>query len=158
MPTTATRPATAPAPAAPLSFDERLALAVAAIDIRTETAPFDLADVIRVPVAEPQTDVAPRRTPVAAILHGALQHILRDGWCAGSMRDQDGRRCLYGAIRAQGGSRSDEAAAMDLLMDAIRREYPHADSVPGFNDAQSDWRVPVRILGEAAATADQKGI
>src|SRR5687767_10400973 len=106
---TITRPPTTRAPApALLSFDERLALAVLAVDARTVTEPFDLADVIRLPVeAAPAPQLQPYRTPIAALLHRARARLLNSGWCSDRLRDEQGAACLIGAIRAEASSRGE---------------------------------------------------
>ncbi|WTP83853.1 hypothetical protein OHT61_32305 (plasmid) [Streptomyces sp. NBC_00178] len=42
-------------------------------------------------------------------------------------------------------------------MDAIRDQFGDADSVPAFNDRWADGHVPMRMLGQAAAQADNRG-
>lgn len=159
MPTLTRPPATrAPAPAA-LSFDERLALAVLAVDARIDTDSLDLADVICGPVDVPAPVLQPYRTPIAALLHRAHTRLLNDGWCTDRLRDEQGARCLVGGIRAEAGSRREADDACAFLLDVIQREFdPNAETVPSWNDRQRDGRMPARILGHAAARADARGI
>ncbi|MFD9496883.1 hypothetical protein ACFWA1_36015 [Streptomyces sp. NPDC060005] len=143
-------------------MDHRLTEAAAAIDVNTavhvpDVEPVDLADVIRGPVDQPRTPVTLYPTPVAALLQRALDRLQRDGWCTGAMVGEAGARCLYGAIRVEASSRSTEGAALDVLLDAIRRQFPGADSVPGFNDAHGP-RVVFRVLGQAADLAHARGL
>lgn len=163
------------APPAGLSLDERLTLATMAMAVRLDkaavayevntshigTGPLDLADVVTVqltPAVRPPSPVYP--TPVAALLQRAHHRLLAGGWCNGTLIDDDGTRCLYGAIRAE--ARRDhrlEAAAVTVLLDAIRRQVDvPVDSVPAFNDAFGSGRIPVRMLDRAAGLADARGI
>jgi hypothetical protein len=143
-----------------LSFDERLALAALAVDARIDTEPLDLADVIRGPVEAPTAPTfQPYRTPMAALLHRAHTRILRDGWCADRLRDEQGAVCLIGAIRAEAGSRSAADDACVLLLDIVRNEFdPSAETIASWNDRQRDGHMPARLLGHAASRADARGI
>lgn len=149
--------ATAPA----LTFDERLALATLAVDARINTVPLDLADVIRGPVEipTPTPQLQPHRTPMAALLHRAHTRLLRDGWCTGRLRDEQGAICVIGAIRAEAGSRRAADDACAFLLDIIRAEFdPTAETIASWNDRQRDGHMPARILGHAANRADARGI
>ncbi|MFC8645663.1 hypothetical protein ACFUC2_33630 [[Kitasatospora] papulosa] len=164
-----TLPTTAPAV---LSLEARLAAVEAAMtvaldeaavayEVRTAhipTTPVDLVDVVALPLTPTLQPSAPYASPVAALLQRAQQRLLIDGWCAGSQVREDGARCLYGAVRVEAaGDRSLEARGLEVLMDAIRSQFSDADSVPTFNDRWADGRVPMRILGQAAALADNRG-
>ncbi|MEU5416577.1 DUF6197 family protein [Streptomyces clavifer] len=165
-----------PAPSATvlavLSLEARLAAVEAAMtvaldeaavayEVRTAhipTTPVDLAVVVTLPLTPTLQPSAPHASPVAALLQRAQQRLLTDGWCAGSQIREDGARCLYGAIRVEAaGDRSLEARGLEVLMDAIHSQFNDADSVPTFNDRWADGRVPMRILGQAAALADNRG-
>ncbi|MDG9701680.1 hypothetical protein [Streptomyces sp. DH37] len=153
------RPAPPAAPAAPLDLDERLALAALAV---SDSGPLDLADVIRLPGALPGPEPAPcpYSTPVAACLHRAAARIA-SGWCTGRLVDEQGRRCLRGAIRAEaGGDWGTEVDACVLLLEVIRAEFgPDVETVPEANDHL--LRGPqhaARILGAAATLADARHI
>ncbi|MGV9277706.1 DUF6197 family protein [Streptomyces griseosporeus] len=144
---------------------DRLKEAAAAVDVNTalrvpDVDPVDLADVVRVPAAvqpyRPPVDLYP--TPVAAVLQRARQRLERDGWTTGALVDEDGARCLYGAIRAEATSAAAEADALAVLLEAIRRRFPGEDTVPSFNDSCSDPRTPLRVLGEAADLAHARGL
>ncbi|MGW4597019.1 DUF6197 family protein [Streptomyces sp. NPDC004457] len=171
-----TAPATqAPAPAKALSLEERLTLVNAAMTARLDeaavayevntahipTETVDLADVITGPV---DTEPAPLpelyATPVAALLQRAHHRLLTGGWCKDTLVDEDGARCMLGAIRAEAGGDSGlEASAVAVLLDAIRRKFgDDVDSVPSFNDAHGTGRVPIRMVGEAAGLADARGL
>lgn len=168
-------------PAAPtaapfsLSLDARLAAVEAAMTVRLDEAavahevrtahihtdPIHLADVITVPLTPVLQ--APRQlpaTPVAGLLERAHARMEADGWCAGALTDESGAVCLLGAIRKEaGGDRDLEADAAAVVLDAIRRRFgDHVASVPAFNDAHGTGRTPLRILGEAVAMADARGV
>ena len=73
--------------------------------------------------------------------------------------DEDGARCLYGAVHAEAPSGRAEGDALAVLLDAIRRRFPGTDTVPEANDHRlTGWRAAVRILGEAAALAHARGL
>jgi hypothetical protein len=162
-------------PPAELSLEERLEIINAAMSVRLEeaavafevntahipTVPVDLADVITVPV-----DTAPATlpnlypTPVAALLQRAHHRLLTGGWCKDVLVDEDGARCMLGAIRIEArGDSGLEAAAVAVLLDAIRRQFgDDVDSVPSFNDAWAGSRVPTRMVDLAAGLADTRGL
>ncbi|MFJ9931368.1 hypothetical protein ACIRU5_35790 [Streptomyces misionensis] len=170
----------APAPPTELTLEERLTLidaemtarldeAAVAYEVNTAhipTEPVDLADVVTGPVdtglgvtgPDPLPDLYP--TPVAALLQRAHHRLLTGGWCSGALVDEDGARCMLGAIRIE--TRGDsglEAGAVTVLLDAIRREFgDDVDSVPSFNDAHGGGRVPIRMVDQAARLADARGL
>ncbi|MFE0229885.1 hypothetical protein ACFWZS_22490 [[Kitasatospora] papulosa] len=159
------------APAVP-SLEARLAAVEAAMTVALDEAavayevrtahipvePVDLADVVTIPLTPTLTPTTPHPSPVAALLQRAHQRLATDGWCAGSQIQEDGARCLYGAIRIEAaGDRSLEAHGLEVLMDAIRADFDDADSVPVFNDSWTNGRIPMRMLGQAAALADNRG-
>ncbi|MBC2868640.1 hypothetical protein H1R13_27845 [Streptomyces mexicanus] len=166
---------TAPTPPTALSLEERLTLIDAAMTVKLDeakvayevntahidTEPVDLADVVTGLV---DTGPAPLPdlylTPVAALLQRAHHRLLTDGWCKDVLIDEDGARCMLGAIRAEArGDRSLEADAAAVLLDAIRRQFgDDVDSVPSFNDAHGSARVPLRMLDQAAILADARGL
>jgi hypothetical protein len=143
-------------------MDTRLKLAGLAVDVNTavrvpDTKPVDLADAIRVPdqVPHPPADLYP--TKVAAVLQRAHRRLERDGWCAGATVDEDGRRCLYGALRAEAASPTELDTALAVLLETIRRHYA-AQSVPDFNDRWTSPRTPLRVLEQAADLAHARGL
>ncbi|MGV4890725.1 DUF6197 family protein (plasmid) [Streptomyces viridosporus] len=165
----------APAPPAELSLEERLTLIDAAMTVRLNeaavayevntahipTEPVDLADIVTGPLdtgPAPLPELYP--TPVAALLQRAHHRLLTDGWRAGALVDEDGARCMLGAIRAEaGGNRGLEADAAAVLLDAIRRHFGnHVDTVPSCNDAHDTDRVPLRMVDQAAHLADARGL
>ncbi|WP_217208893.1 hypothetical protein [Streptomyces sp. AC550_RSS872] len=165
----------APAPPAELTLEERLTLintemtarldeAAVAYEVNTahiDTEPVDLADVVIVPVdtePAPLLDLYP--TPVAALLQRAHHRLLTGGWCKDALVDEDGARCMLGAIRIEArGDSGLEASAAAVLLDAIRRKFgDDVDSVPSFNDAHGTGRVPIRMVDQAAGLADARGL
>ncbi|GAA2524428.1 DUF6197 family protein [Streptomyces longisporus] len=183
MPQTHTSPAAehsaattqAAAPPTELSLEERLAFINAAMTVRLDeakvayevntahidTEPVDLADVVTIPI---DTGLAPLPalypTPVAAVLQRAHHRLLTGGWCKDALVDADGARCMLGAIRIEArGDRGLESNAVAVLLDAIRRTFgDDVDSVPGFNDAFGSARTPIRMVDQAAALADARGL
>ncbi|MGA4867268.1 DUF6197 family protein [Streptomyces lavendulocolor] len=184
MPDSAPSPTTDPpapatrraaAPPVKLTLEERLTLVKAEMTARLDeasvayevniahipTEPVDLADVVTVPLTPTlQPPPASYPSPVAALLQRAHHRLLTGGWCSGALVDEDGARCLLGAIRAEaGGDCGLETDAASVLLDAIRRKFgEHVDSVPSFNDAHGSARVPVRMLDQAAHLADARGL
>ena len=158
----AARPTTtvAPAPVEPLDLDQRLALAVLAVDARIDTEPLDLADVVTLPVELPAPPEPTYPTPVAALLQRAARRLAVVGWCRGRTVDEAGARCLYGALRAEDphGAHTDDA--LDVLLTALRREFgPDVETIPSVNDHRVRSREhAVRLLGDAARLADARGL
>lgn len=166
--------ATSPVSNSELSLEARLAATDAAMTIRLEeaavahevrtahipTEPLSLEDVVTLPLTPTLTpSLASYPTPVAALLQRAHHRLLTGGWCTGALVQEDGARCMLGAIRVE--ARSDhglEAGAVAVLLDAIRREFGDADSVPSFNDAHASGRIPLRMLDQAAGLADARGL
>jgi hypothetical protein len=176
------RPVLSPAKAHPtqtaalsadLSLEDRLMLidagmtvvldqAALAYELRTVHIPTEPVDVPDVsvpidPALQPLPDPYP--TPVAALLQRAHHRLVTGGWCSGALVDDDGARCMLGAIRAEaGGDPALENSAVAVLLDAIRRKFGDVGSVPSFNDAFASARVPLRMLDQAAGLADARGL
>ncbi|CAK7288484.1 DUF6197 family protein [Streptomyces misionensis] len=170
----------APAPPAELTLEERLTLITTEMTARLDAAavayevntahidldPVDLADVVTSPIdtgpdvtgTDPLPDLYP--TPVAALLQRAHHRLLTGGWCSGALVDEDGARCMLGAIRIEArGDSGLEAGAAAVLLDAIRRKFgDDVDSVPSFNDAHGTGRIPIRMVDQAARLADARGL
>ncbi|MFE0580230.1 hypothetical protein [Streptomyces sp. NPDC058874] len=165
----------APAPPVELTLEERLAFINTAMTVRLDeakvayevntahipTEPVDLADIITRPLdtgPTPLPELYP--TPVAALLQRAHHRLLTGGWCKDVMVDEDGARCMLGAIRIEARGHSGlEADAATVLLDAIRRTFgDDVDSVPSFNDAHGSARVPLRMVDQAAGLADARGL
>ncbi|MFF1714567.1 hypothetical protein [Streptomyces sp. NPDC058268] len=167
-----TTPATAPP--AELSLEERMAFINTAMTVRLGEAgvayevntahidiePVDLADVVTLPLTPTLQPPTPYPTPVATVLQRAHHRLLTGGWCSGALVDEDGARCMLGAIRIEArGNSGVEAAAAAVVLDAIRRQFgDHVASVPGFNDSWADGRHPLRMLDQAASLADTRGL
>ncbi|MET9734536.1 hypothetical protein ABZZ79_29020 [Streptomyces sp. NPDC006458] len=165
----------AAAPPTDLTLEERLTLVKAAMTARLDEAavayevntahidlePVDLADVVTGPVdtgTAPLPDLYP--TPVAALLQRAHHRLLTGGWCKDVLVDEDGARCMLGAIRIEArGDSGLEANAAAVLLDAIRRKFgDDVDSVPSFNDAHGTGRIPIRMVDQAAHLAAARGL
>jgi hypothetical protein len=159
----------APATPVELGLDARMAVTLAEMDGRCTTAvlavdinsahiatvtPEITAPLPLTPTAAP----CPYSTPVAATLHRARLRLEIGGWCTGQLRDEQGAACLIGAIRAEAGSRGQADDACVVLLEAIRRRFPDAESVPSWNDSRRDGGPVMRLLSEAAALADARGI
>lgn len=164
MTTTITRQATPPAV---LDFDARLALADAAMTARLDEArvrfeidtarPAEPTPEITIPLA-PAVAPNPYRTPLAQLLHRARTR-MEAGWCRGALIDEDGAVCSIGAIRAEAhGDRGLADDACALLLEAIRRDFPDADTIPSWNDSQSTDRQPLRYLDRAAELAHARDL
>ncbi|GAA2225084.1 hypothetical protein GCM10010104_16010 [Streptomyces indiaensis] len=141
----------------------RLDEAAVAYEVNTAhipTEPVDLGDVVTAPLTPTLQPPESYPTPVAALLQRAHHRLLTGGWCSGVLVDEDGARCMLGAIRAEArGDRGLEADAAAVLLAAIRRRFgDDVDSVPSFNDAHGSARVPLRMLDQAVGLADARGL
>jgi hypothetical protein len=141
-------------------MDERLALAN--IEFEVDTAHLSAADpipaVIAPPLVQPTAVPCPYNTPVAATLHRARIRLETAGWCIGQLRDEQGATCLMGAIRAEASTGAAADDACTVLLEAIRRQFHDADTVPSWNDAQRSPRLALLYLDRAAALADSRGL
>lgn len=168
-----TTPTTPVAPATALSLEERLTLINAAMTMRLDeaalayevntahiaTEPVDLDHVVTVPLTPTLQPPTPYPTPIAALLQRAHHRLLTGGWCAGALVDEDGARCMLGALRIEArGDRGLEADAAAVLLDAIRRTFGDVETVASFNDAHGTGRVPMRVLDQASRLADARGL
>jgi hypothetical protein len=148
-----------------VDLDTRLAIADAAMTLRLEQAQLQF-DVNTAHLPEPAVDFvapilpvvelapAPVSSPLADVLHRARAILQERGWTRGGLRDEQGAVCLVGAIRAAASpdrGLADEACA--LLLDAIRREFADAQTVPSWNDAQTGPGLPLGFLHQAANAA-----
>jgi len=170
--TTTTLIAASP-PAPPLDMETRLVLLNVEMDARlVEAAVAFEVNTAHIPGADPVTDLAetipltptltpaacPYNTPIAATLWRARVRIETDGWLRGARRDEAGARCLDGAVRYEAGSRNEAVDALVLLLEAIRSDFPNADTVPSWNDAQTSPAPVLLYLGKAARLADDRAI
>ena len=149
-----------------LDLDARLAEVGAIMDGRLALANIAFeVDTAHIPAAEPIPEVTaplpltptlapcPYSTPIAVALHRARLRLDQDGWCTGGLRDEQGAACLIGVIRTEAGSRGEADDACALLLEVIRRDFTHVDTVPSWNDAQRDPRLPAVYLDRAAVLA-----
>lgn len=136
-------------------MDERCKLAVLAISVNTAHIPdADPIPEITAPIPlTPATAPCPYPTPIAATLYKARLRLETAGWCTGSLRDEKGANCLIGAIRAEAASCGEADDACVLLLEAIRRDFPHAETLPTWNDTRKGPRQPLLYLDQAAALA-----
>jgi hypothetical protein len=140
-------------------MDERCNLAVLAVDVNSAhivtpelsqvTGPLPL-----VPAMAPN----PYSTPIAATLHRARLRLDAGGWCTGQLRDEQGAACPIGVIQAAASGRREADDACALLLEAIRRDFPTAETVPSWNDNQRDPRLPARYLERAAELAHSRNL
>lgn len=152
VPTTATKA---------LTFDERLALAALAVDARINSQPFNLADVIRIPVeATPPASPAssPYSTPIAATLHRARIRLETDGWCRDNLVDESGAICPIRAIRLEAASRAQADDACILLLDVIQQHFADAETIPSWNSEQTSPAPVLLQFDRATQTAHTRGI
>lgn len=149
-----------------IDLDARMALTLAEMDGRCTTAVLAVdinsahiaTDVPEIAAPLPLTPTSPYRTPIAATLHRARVRLETGGWCTGALRDEQGARCLIGTIRVEAGSRGEADDACVLLLEAIRRDFPTAETVPSWNDNQRDLRLPARYLDRAAQLAHARNL
>ena len=143
-----------------IEMDARLNAAGVRFDVNTAHYAADPSSVITVVVPlTPTLAPCPYSTPLAATLHQARVRIETDGWHRGHLRDEYGTaRCAIGAIRleASTGHQADDACA--LLFEAVQRDFPQADSIPSWNDAQTSSAPILRALDRAATLADSRGL
>lgn len=138
-------------------MDERLALAGLAVDVNSAHIAVDPLPEITVPHL-PQTAIpTPYSTPLAALLHRARTRLQTDGWTRGALAEDDGRRCLIGAIRREAASRDQADDACVLLLEAIRRDFAD-DTIPSWNDRQTTAAPALLYLGKAADLAHNRNL
>lgn len=173
--TTPTLIAASPRPAPELDLDTRLALIDAAMTVRLEQAAvvFEV-NTAHLPGADPIPDIVeivppvrltptaapcPYTTPIAALLHRARVHIETHGWLRGGLREDHGTaRCPIGAIRIEAETSWQADDACVLLLDAIQADFADAESVPSWNDAQTNAAPVLLYLDRAAQTAHARSI
>jgi len=165
-------PATRTPVAAPveLDLDARLAMVGALMTGRLDEAAVafevNTSHIAAAPMPEitaplpltPTSAPCPYPTPIAATLHRARLRLDIGGWCTGQLWEEQGAACLIGAIRIEASSRGEADDACVLLLEAIRRDFPTAESVPSWNDARTDPRLPARYLERAAELAHSRNM
>ncbi|MFE5368167.1 DUF6197 family protein [Streptomyces mirabilis] len=139
-------------------MDGRCTTAVMAVDINSAHIAVEIPEITAPVPLTPTLAPSPYSTPIAGLLHRARNRIEADGWCTGALRDEQGARCLIGAIRIEASSRGQADDACVLLLDAIRRDFPTAETVPSWNDNQRDPRLPARYLDRAAQLAHARNL
>ncbi len=141
-------------------MEERLALANIAFEVDTAHLPAvdPIPAVTAPPLVHPAPAPCPYSTPIAATLHRARVRLETGGWCTGQLRDEQGAACLIGSIRAEAATRGQADDASVVLLDAIRRDFADADTIPSWNDAQPSPRLALLYLDRAAALADSRGL
>lgn len=167
-----TAPATrAELAAPPLSLEARLAIVGAVMDERCTLAVLAVeVNIAHIPSAEPVPAITlppptipasapcPYSTPVAAVLHRARVRLEVGGWCTGQLRDEQGAACPIGSIRVEASSRGEADDACAVLLQAIRRDFADAETIPSWNDGQRNPRLPLLYLDRAAALAHARGL
>lgn len=140
-------------PAAPLTLDDRLALASLAMDSALDAAGLRL-DVGTAHIGIPETPVDPQPAAVqpttpTAVLREAGRLIAERGWCQRWLTTGTAL-CARGAIEAAAGGEgalADDAEA--VLFAAIDGEQPGAYlSVPDWNDRQAGPAAVLRMLNQ----------
>ncbi|MFD7705658.1 hypothetical protein [Streptomyces sp. NPDC059786] len=167
--TAPTRTETAVAPAE-LDLEARLLLLGAVMEERVTQAGLAFeVNTAHLPSTEPIPEITappplittappcPYPTPLAAVLYRARIRLEAGGWCTGQLY-ADGAACLMGAIRAEAAGRAEADDACVLLLEAIRRDFPHAETIPSWNDPQPNSRLPLLYLDRAAALAHARSI
>lgn len=140
-------------------MDERCTLAVLAVDVNSaHITGVELPEITAPLPLTPTSAPCPYNTPIAATLHRARIRLDTAGWCTGGLRDEQGAACLIGVIRVEAGSHSAADDACVILLEAIRRDFPNAETVPSWNDARNNPRLPARYLERAAELAHSRNM
>ncbi|MEH0552567.1 DUF6197 family protein [Streptomyces sp. B21-101] len=141
------------------AMNVRLANASAAIEVNTAHIPIDpIPHVDAAPLLAPASAPCPYPTPVAATLWRARNHLQNSGWCTGALRDKHGAACPMGALRTVAPGAGVADSAMAVLLEAIRRDFPDAASVPAWNDHRATGWLAARYLDRAAELAHARGL
>lgn len=169
--TTPTLLAASPRPAPHLDLDTRFVLRGIEMDARLNEAGirFDIntahlatdpmATITEIVPLTPTLAPCPYSTPLAVTLHQARIRIETDGWHRGHLRDEHGTaRCAIGAIRLEAATRHQADDACGLLLEAIQRDFPDADTIPSWNDAQSSPTPVLRALDRGAELAHARSL
>lgn len=141
------------------AIDHRLAVAGLAVAVNTAHIDIEPAPVIDAPpvIVRPMMP-CPYSTPVAALLWQARQLLEDRGWCRGHLFGEQGEVCLMGAVEAAalmpGGSHMRDA--LDVLLEAIRRDFRDAQSIPHWNDQHGNPYLAYRFLDQAAELAHNR--
>ncbi|MEV8548334.1 hypothetical protein AB0L04_00565 [Streptomyces glaucescens] len=155
--TATTAPAASAAIAAPLTFDERLALAALAVDARIDNQPLDLTDIVRAPADTPRPATSPYSTPIADLLHRARLRIETAGWCRDAAYDDAGAVCPIHAIRQEAATRGQADDACVLLLESIQRQWAD-ETIPAWNRRQPSAAPVLLQLDHAAQLAHARNL
>lgn len=158
-------------PAPVLDFDTRLALRLADMNVRLDEAAVAFeVNTAHIPGADPIPEItaplrltptaapSPYRTPIAATLYRARSRLEADGWCRDNLYDEAGAICPIRAIRLEAASRREADDACVLLLDAIQRDFPTAETIPSWNASQTSSAPVRRAFGRAAELANSRNI
>ncbi|MFB7244624.1 hypothetical protein ACFCYX_19450 [Streptomyces populi] len=168
--TTLTLAPASPPTAPPLGFEARLALTLAEMDGRCRTAVLAVdINSAHIPVSAPEFTApmpltptlapGPDATPIADLLQRARRRIITDGWCRDALFDDQGAVCPIRAIRLEAhGDRRLADDACVLLLDAIQRDFPAAETIPSWNAGQTSVRPVLLQFGRAAELAHDRGL
>lgn len=130
--------------------------------IAAEALPETTAPLPLTPTLAPTPQLSPYSTPIAALLHRAHTYIATRGLLRGVLRDDndvEGARCPIGAIRYEArGNRWQADDACVLLLEAIQRDFPDAETVPSWVDAQTSPAPVLLYLDRASQLAAGRGI
>jgi hypothetical protein len=151
---------TAPAVAPPkeLTFDERLTLAVLAVDARIDSTPLDLTEIIRIPTETPPPPApSPYTTPIAQLLHRARARIEIVGWCRDAAYDEAGAVCPIHAIRQEAATRGQADDACVLLLETIERDFGD-HTIPAWNRRQPGAAPVLLQLDRAVQLAHNRNL
>lgn len=143
-----------------IEMDARLNEAGLRFDVNTAHLATDPSSVITLVVPlTPTLAPCPYTTPLAATLHQARIRIETDGWHRGHLRDEYGTaRCPIGAIRLEAATGHQADDACFLLLEAIRRDFPDADTIPSWNDSQTSPAPVLRALDRGAELAHARSL
>lgn len=131
-----------------LAFDINTAH-IPGVEMPEITAPLPLT-----PTAAPE----PYTTPVAGTLHRARNRIMQDGWCRDAIFDEAGAICPIRAIRLEAPTRGLADDACVLLLDVIRAELPHVETIPSWNADQTSAAPVLRYIERAAEAAHTRNL
>ncbi|NUP18402.1 MAG: hypothetical protein HOZ81_20420 [Streptomyces sp.] len=178
--TTAVLAPPTPAPLPQVDLETRLVLASAAMDVRLDEAAAQFAirtahiDIDPVPDVTETIEALPLvpvltpppattySTPIANLLDRARAYIESRGLLQGALRDDadvNGARCPIGAIRLEAaGNRHLADDACFLLLEAIQRDFPDAETIPSWVDAQTSPAPVLLALTRAADLANDRNL
>jgi hypothetical protein len=138
-------------------MSERLDEAAVAFEVNTAHIPAETpVEITAPPRLTPTSAPCPYSTPIAGVLHRARLRLEAGGWTTGALRDEKGARCPIGGIRIEASSRHEADDACVILLEAIRRDFQDADTIPSWNDAQRGPRLPLLYLDRAAQLAHSR--